>query len=65
MKACLAAKKERAITTRFRSDDNLLGIGVGLKEVRGIATDELAVKFSSARSEARMKWAMSPCSPRP
>ena len=45
MKACLAAKRERAITTRFRSDDNLLGVGVGPKEVGGVPTDELALKF--------------------
>lgn len=45
MKACLAAKKASAIATRFRSDDNLLGIGVGPKEEGGVATKQLALKF--------------------
>jgi len=30
---------------RIASDDNLLGIGVGLKEVSGMFTEELAVKY--------------------
>ena len=30
---------------RLSSDNNILGVGVGPKEVRGVPTDAMAVKF--------------------
>lgn len=47
MKQCISAKKnwKEKNAVRIAKDDNLLGIGVGLKESKGIVTDKLAVKY--------------------
>lgn len=40
-----AAKQDKRVVSRFASDPNLLGLGVGPKEVEGRLTGNLALKF--------------------
>lgn len=46
-----AAKKEGTIVERCAKDNNILGVGIGPKEVRDQLTDKLAVKFFVRRKE--------------
>lgn len=45
MKEFLAAKQDKNVRSRLQADTNLLGVGVGLKEVKGQATKDLALKL--------------------
>jgi hypothetical protein len=45
MKNFIAAKREKQVVDRFTKDPNLLGLGVGPKEVSGKPQPDLALKF--------------------
>lgn len=45
MKEFLVAKHDKNIRSRLQTDANLLGVGVGLKEVRGQPTKDLSLKL--------------------
>ena len=45
MKKYLAAKKDKRVIDKFSTDQNILGIGIGPKEVGGKPQKEIALKF--------------------
>lgn len=45
MNKAFDAKASDAVRKRCAQDDNILGVGVGPKETKGVLTDELAVKY--------------------
>lgn len=45
MKEFLRAKSDQKVKSRMQNDANILGVGIGLKEVKGRATEDLALKF--------------------
>lgn len=64
MKKYLAAKKDHDVCKRLEKDDNLLGVGIGLKEVKGNLTDEMALKFFVRNKRSKKKLSKGDLLPR-